>query len=184
MSIESANNIRSRGIGILVLGFFGGLWILLALLERQMASTPLLTALATGVLAYLVAAVWLLYRARQLPREPEDPARSRAFLRINAITWTLAFAAYLLLHQLRREVDFLPVLAIIVGLHFIPLGRLFGNIPQIGTGIFMTLWAVIALILVPAEQLPSTVCFGCGLILWQSATITLAVACDAVWKSK
>ena len=183
MKIESANQIRSRGIGILVLGLFGSLWILLALLERQLATPLNLIYLAACALAFFGVGFWLLRLARRLPREPKDPARSRAFMRINAITWAAAIAANLLLHQLKRDVDFLPALAIIVGLHFIPLGRLFGNIPQIGTGIFMTFWAITALLFVPAEDLPSAVCFGCGLILWQSATITLAVAWQAAWQS-
>ena len=184
MKTDSEDQLRSRGIGVLVLGLFGGLWVFLALLERGHATPLYLTALAAVVFAYLAAAVWLLRLSRSLPREPEDRARSRAFLRINAIAWTSAIAAYLLLHMLRRDVDFLPVLAIIAGLHFIPLGRLFGNIPQIGTGIFMTLWAVVALLFLPTENLASTTCFGCGLILWQSATMTVAVACDAVWTSR
>jgi len=183
MKIESANQIRSRGIGVLVLGLFGTLWILLALLECQRATPGNLIFLTACALAFSGVGIWLLRLAGRLPRGPEDPARSRAFLRINAITWTAAIAANLLLHGLKRDVDFLPVLAIIVGLHFIPLGRLFANIPQIGTGIFMTFWAVITLFFVPAEHLPSIVCFGCGLILWQSATITLAVAWQAARES-
>jgi hypothetical protein len=158
--------------------------MLLALLQRQLAIPLYLAVLAVCVLAYSAAGIWLLRLARRLPREPEDPARSRAFLRINAITWIAVGVAGFFLHQLKQDAAFLPVLAILVGLHFIPLGRLFGNIPQIGTGVFMTLWAVAALLFVPAEHLPSTVCFGSGLILWQSAAITLAVACDAVWKSR
>jgi hypothetical protein len=74
-------------------------------------------------------------------------------------------AANLVLHRLKLEDYFLPVLAIAIGLHFLPLGKLFQNIPQIGTGVFMTLWAIAAMVFVPLEHLPSTVCFGCGLIL-------------------
>ena len=90
MKTDSEDQLRSRGIGVLVLGLFGGLWVFLALLERGLATPLYLTALAAVVFAYLATAVWLLRLSRSLPREPEDRARSRAFLRINAISWTSA----------------------------------------------------------------------------------------------
>jgi hypothetical protein len=72
MKIEATNLIRSRGISVLVLGFFGGFWLISGLFERQIATAFSVSALAMGILVYVLAAIWLISAARRGPKPAED----------------------------------------------------------------------------------------------------------------
>lgn len=175
-----AANTRQSATAILILGFFGAVWILLALLVRQSLASLALLIPVSGLLVAVAAAAQLRRRVRHLPPTPDDPARARTFLWINVVTWTAVPLANLLLHVLGHEDAFLPVLACIVGLHFIPLGRLFGSNAHIVTGLLMTLWASICLLVVPADNCSSITAVGCALLLWHSAALRWSAAIETL----
>ncbi len=67
-------------------------------------------------------------------------------------------------------------IALIVGLHFLPLARLFRYAPHYVTGAVMVAWAMATVWVVPAESLQSVTAMGTGLLLWLSAAATLGLA--------
>ena len=75
------------------------------------------------------------------------------------------------------------VVAGIVGLHLLPLARLFHYRPHVGTGLALLFWAVGTCIFVPENRLQGVAALGTGAILCISAAITLALAFDASRKA-
>ena len=176
MKIENANQLTGMATGIQFLSFFGGVWLVFGLLARGAMDAAKGSLIVAGFLTLAGASLWVMRQARNLPAVPADPAVGRAFAWINAAQWAAAFGLWFLLHRLRLDDYFLSGLAVIVGMHFLPLARLFHSPANYATGGLLMIWAVVALAFVPAEHLTSVTAFGAGMILWQAAATALAVA--------
>jgi hypothetical protein len=88
----------------------------------------------------------------------------------SAIEGALIGIAVVLLSSLHHPAAILPAMAIIVGLHFLPLAR---GIPvrlYYATGVALILLGVVALDL-PVEPRPMVVGFGASVIVWISAIL-------------
>jgi uncharacterized membrane protein len=64
-------------------------------------------------------------------------------------------------------------IALIVGLHFVPLAAIFRVPLYYTTGIVMTTWTVICLVFLQSLSRTISVAMGCGLILWLTSLILL-----------
>jgi len=172
----TANELKGRATGVEFLSFFAGVWLFFAMVSRGVLDATKGALVVVGVLALVAAAEWVRRQARRYPRFPEDPAVKRAFRWINAAQWAAGFALYFALQFLHRGDYFMPGLAAIVGLHFLPLAKLFRAPANYAVGGLMVVWSAVSMAFVPVEHLPSTSAFGTGLILWQAAATTLAVS--------
>ncbi|WP_420237531.1 hypothetical protein ACOBR2_18325 [Telmatobacter bradus] len=172
----TANQLSGRATGALFFVGFGTLWLGLALVARQQMNAASITAVLSGAVVLAAAALGLLRIAGRFSRVPEDPAVGRAFNRINALQWitiALVVAAFSLLHI---SLYALSAITVIVGLHMFPLARLFRYWPHHLSGALLTAWGVASIFVAPAGSLQSVTAFGTGLLLWLSATMTLALA--------
>jgi hypothetical protein len=179
MKIQTANQVRSRATGAIVCAGFGALWLVLSLLARHQLRVDTVSGVALGLVALLLAALYLLRLAQRWPRVPDDPAVGRVFAWINAIEWIAVGLAAFTLTRLRLDAYVMSAITAVVGLHMFPLGRLFHYPAHYRAGAVMLAWAAASIAFVPVEDLQGIAALGTGVILWLSAAVTLALAIPA-----
>ncbi|MEY9873895.1 hypothetical protein ABH931_003389 [Streptacidiphilus sp. MAP12-33] len=162
-------------VGVVFYAFFGLGWLLAGL--GHFGGT------VTGVagLCGLLVAVALVLAARRLPA-PVDrrlpAAQRRRFGQVNAVQWLLiaAIVAGCVLGGV--PVLVMPLVAVVVGLHFIPLARVFAEPRMAATGAVLTALGLCGLAARAAGASAGTVFtlvgVGCALTLWVTALWTVA----------
>lgn len=186
MKIETANQMRHMATGLLIETGFGAVWFSIALSWEGMfsvgnpAAVAVRVCLLLPVCCLLPAAFWLFKQSGRFPRAQTMPAWRKKLFLIIFTTYFLFGVSEFILQHLHLEAYIVSVLAIFVGAHFLPEGRLLGNHPMMATGVVMMFWAMAAMVSLPVTHLASVTAVGCGLILWHSAAITLAAAMDGL----
>jgi len=122
-------------------------------------------------------------QARRYPKAPEDPARNRAFHRINSMQWAAVIVVSVAFARLHIDAYALSAIPAIVGIHLFPLAKLFRYPMHNVTGAALVAWASASVLLVPAEHLQGVTALGTGILLWLSAATTLALAAAAIRRS-
>lgn len=176
----TANRIGGRAVGALFFAGFGAIWLLLGLYAKERLSAASLGLLACGTAALLCGAVFLLRRAKALPRTPADPAMARAFQWINIVQWAAVAVVAVAFARLHIDAYVISAITAIVGLHMFPLARLFRYPLHYATGAILVAWATASTLLFSKDEMQGSTALGTGLILWLSAFVTLALALRAV----
>jgi len=179
----TANQLSGRAVGSLFFTGFGTLWLTLGLYLRQIVNGAFLTGISAGLAVLPLAAFWLLRQSSRYPKVPDDPARNRAFNRINAIQWAAVFIVAFTFGRLHLDAYVLSAITAIVGIHLFPLARLFRYPMHYVTGAALVLWASASVLLFPAEHLQGVTALGTGILLWASAALTLVLAAAAIRNS-
>jgi hypothetical protein len=179
-NVRTANRLNGMATGVLFLSFFGGVWFCIAMFVRGAVDARAGIAIGLGFAVLAGGAVHAMRAARHWPREPEDPTIGRKFGWINAGQWAAGFIAYNLLVRFGLGEYFPSVLTAVVGLHFLPLAKLFHSPAHYATGSLMLAWSAVTVMFVPMEHLPSVTAFGTGMILWQAAATALALVLATV----
>jgi len=172
----TANAISGRATGALFFTGFGALWLVLALYAREQLSARALALVAGGALVLVASALWLRSKAKGLPQAEEDPAIKRNFRRINLVQWAAVAVVAFSFARLHIDAYVMSAITAIVGLHFLPLARLFRYKLHYLSGAVLVAWAAASVFLFPAERLPGATALGTGAILWTSAFATLVLA--------
>lgn len=173
MTTMTMGAIRARrATGAMFFAFFGGVW-----LEGWaiFSARPLAFNIIIGVLA--LAFTWLAFATYRRyaadlaaqPKTPQGKRIARIFHMINAGQWVLIFILANLLGNYGLNVWVLPMVIFVVGLHFLPLARLFSAPPHYVTGAAMMALAVIYPFVARGGPADAVGAFGAGLILWASA---------------
>ena len=163
--------LRARAIGAMIFATFGTAWM--ALWNFRAARDRVWVYLLVAVLgALLFLSARRCYRRCELAnaREADTPERRRRerwFHIINAAQWLLILIVANVLLNIGEGARVLPAVVLIIGLHFLPLGRLFDY-----RGHYLTGCALMAAALLSDP----IVCLAAGLILWASALAGLLVA--------
>jgi hypothetical protein len=173
-AIKAAN--AGRGYGVCALGGFGALWLYNALILSHQPQWTL-TVMWVAAIALVLGGVLITRTAKTVRDEaPRDPAVAQWFWIVFGVEFAAIAAVVVLFQMWHLDPYVIPAVAIIVGIHFLPLARLFRAPIYNVTGILMTLWATALIFAVPDElQRTILVAFGTGAILWASAVIVLAV---------
>jgi Family of unknown function (DUF7010) len=138
----------------------------------------LVIASATAILGVAGARQW--QKAGCMPASgpsqvsaPSHGRVAREFEIVLALEWIPIFGAAFVLSRRRRPELILPVIALIVGLHFFPLARIFGATLYYFTGAAIVITSLTAI--AARDPLPKqvTASFGCGLVLWTTAALLL-----------
>jgi hypothetical protein len=121
-----------------------------------------------------MAFVYKRYRQYCAGLEPEQPTaasrrQDRWFHAINAGQWIVILIAGNVLANIGLSAWVIPAVMFIVGLHFVPLARLFGNPKHFVTGGALMLLAAAYPFAAPAGPSDPSGALGAGLILWASA---------------
>jgi len=172
---RQAKALSGMAMGAAIMFVFGVLWLLVGLSGGRFSPPPVRISLAVGG---VLLAIWIAAQAVRaariarsaLPPTPEQAAldrqTGRRFGRINAFQWGAIGAAILGLNVLHRTGFIAPVIAIIVGLHFFPLARLFQRPSYYATGIVGCAIGVSGFLISEPSVRLSVAGLSFGLLLW------------------
>lgn len=175
MSVEpsfQAQLVFRFGLGALVPGMFGMGWLGSGLGIAH-AFTPIVIILfdAVGILV-LGSSIYFIRKGRALRRNYpalSDPLAQRMRKQFIVVV-VLEFTAIAILSKIAYVIhrpDLAPVLAaIVVGLHFLPLGKLFREPRYYFWGIGITLWCVFCAFSFRSNMLVAWSNIGTGVLLW------------------
>ena len=179
----TANELSGRATGALIFSGFGALWFLIALYAREIISVANVSAVFVGFAILLAGACALMREAKRWPRMPAAPGIWKTFAWVNVLQGLAIFVATSILIWRHMSIYNLSVIAFVVGLHFLPLARLFRYNPHYVTGSALVVWALVSAWLAPVEHLQSTTALGTGAILWLSAVAAIVLAFLAARRS-
>jgi hypothetical protein len=174
-TIEQTSALRGRAIGTLVMTGFGVWWVFAAM--SSINGLPLRIYVAVAILPAALAgfAVLRLSRLPNLPSSSSPTAEKmgRNFRMVLMAEVLLIVLAIVVLGRSGHPDLITASIALIVGLHFLPLAAIFRVPLYYATGIVMTTWTVICLIFLQSLSQTINVAIGCGFVLWLTSLILL-----------
>jgi hypothetical protein len=174
----SADQLKGGARGALICAFFGSAWMYLAVV---FSASPTAMSFSMVTLPAVVLMAWAILRVRAVRHLTPSSAdlahwmRFRKFYWIDFGTeWGLAGIAVFVLARFGRY-DLIPqALGVIIGLHFLPLAKIFRTPRYYWTGGIMVV-AALGSLLIHGGYIRNI--FGCGAIgltLWVSAAAILS----------
>ena len=177
--VQVADRIAHKAVGIFFLSGFGTLWLGISLYAREQLTVAATAGLACVLAAFLMIGVGLQRVGRRWPKMVDDPRVGRAFHRINALQWVAIFVVATCLGRMHLEVYDVTAIAVIVGLHFFPLGRLFHSRMHPVLGVAVIVWAGAASLIAGTDHLQSVTAMGVGCILLTACAVMAATSIRA-----
>jgi hypothetical protein len=170
--------LKGRIIGALICGSFGAVWMFEALFFGGVATPAWLTTI--GMLT-VAAIAWPVIRLRSMPRFAYSDAVRKRWAAIKVPYWANASVEWLLccgvagwLAHIHQYMLIPQSLGVIIGLHFVPVARMFKSPVYYLTGAAMVLGAL-ASFAIPEGHLRNIVaCSVDGLALWATAAVILS----------
>jgi hypothetical protein len=170
------NRVRGCAIGAMIAAGFGSGWLFWSLIALQKIAAGTAIGVELGALALLAAAVYVARQAKRWPRIPADPAMGRRFAWINVIQWTAIVAVVFGFSRLHIDACGAATVTMIVGLHYLPLARLFHYPMHYVTGVVLVGWGAMSALLFSQDVVQGAAASGTGVILWVSAVVMLVLA--------
>ena len=176
---RTAANVRGAAVGALILTAFGTAWAILALTSLPAPPTLPIALVAVLALALMGLSVRRALTASSLP-SPEDKEAARqgqkagiAFGIIFTLEGAIIAVGAVLLAKAGQS-SWIPLFAaLVVGVHFLPLARVFRVPLYTWTGVATVVW-VLACAASPQPWLRLLALgLGMGLILFSTAAIVL-----------
>jgi hypothetical protein len=177
--------LRGRGTGIIVCAIFAALWanwaapMLSGLPSMYRWAAIFVAVVASGTL--LVAGVAMMRRGRRLSQSTGVGAaaprgmRRQFILVLAGEIVALNIAAYFLIgHHMARYLA--PAVAVVVGLHFLPLAKIFRSPHFFATAIVMTLAGILASVAMATGSSATTANgvadLTCAIALWATGFVS------------
>jgi len=168
---EQAETILGRGRGGMVCAFFGGLWLGVGLALAGKFSPWVIVAFSGCCLGLFAGSLFLILRGRRL--RPKNSARPERYAAVRkqfmwvVIAEVVACAAVAWACSALKRGDLIPVgIAAIVGLHFLPLGRVFRTPEYYVGGSAIAIWCAVSCVLFRGDKMDISVGIGTGAVLW------------------
>ncbi|RAS86425.1 DUF7010 family protein [Priestia endophytica] len=175
--------VRETASGVFFMAFFGTLWAYTGVMGLQgWWGVPLLLATAVIIgIALFIGGISLIRASRELKNQVSKAdlkrGKSKRFwFNIIFVAEVLAIVITIAVCNTTRHSELIPlIIAIIVGVHFLPLAHLFQVRLYYFTGTLLCLLAIMTLLFVPEKvtlgeyqinAFMSVVGFGSALILW------------------
>lgn len=174
MNLRPEQGGRGRGIAATIEGFFGLMWFGWGTADAPEWLGRLLFAGVVISAAVLVVGIFLAVRSPSGSTPMADPAVRRRYNIIVGIEFATIFVGAALLGQFAP--DFIAAwIALVVGVHFVPLGRVFGERLLELSGYLIAVVAVVAGVVAVVNDTNSNVVAGAGtgLILLVTGLLTL-----------
>jgi hypothetical protein len=179
IQVSAVSALRGDGYRLMFLGFFGSWWTLAGCLGFYGASIPVLLVVAVAGVAIFLIGLLLSRSAGEEVVAQDKPdgrlRRQRTFRNINIAQWGAIAMLIVVLNVVGRTEWIWCGLMLIVGLHFLPLAKLFASPINVYTGLALIGVAVVYPLVSQGPTSPSGP-LAAGLVLWVSALITLAGA--------
>lgn len=169
----------SMALGGVFMALFGSIWLAAADYQSfggTLVALAGMLVIAAGAIS-LVAWSRTTFKAGLLSqtatRDPASVKRlRRQFMLINAVQWIAVGLAVMLMNVFAHVEWIAPAVILIVGLHFIPLARLFGYRGYYVTAAALVLVALLD-VLAGAEGHVALTLFATGAILWATTFVLL-----------
>jgi hypothetical protein len=174
--------VRGTASGVIFMAFFGTLWAYTGVMGLQGWVVPLLLVAAVIIgIALFIGGLLLIRASRELKNQfsKGDLKRGKSirfWFNIIFLAEGLAIVISIALCNATRHSELIPlIIAIIVGVHFLPLAHLFQVKLYYFTGTLLCLLAIITLLFIPEKvslgeyqinAFMSVVGLGSALILW------------------
>jgi hypothetical protein len=167
------------GRGGLVVTIFGAGWLAwgLSIANAFTLTRSLLFSIVEIVL--LGCSGYFIWKGRSLRKKyPSSPSaatrRMNKQFMIVVVLELAAIAIVVVIASALHRPDLFPVLiAIVVGLHFLPLAKVFRTPIYYVSGIAITLWCVLCWILFRSNALIASAGIGTGIMLWATSAYVL-----------
>ena len=179
-TLVPAGALQGRAIGALIMTAFGAIWMISGAYALRLLSWEiwLVIAVLTGLLCLMA---WQrLQRARQIastcaavPQSQSIQDRRRRFGMVMAFEWVPILLTAVVLGRIGHPELILPAIAVIVGMHFIPLAKLFNVSLYYWTGGSFVLIAVVSFAIGHQVLRQAITGLGCGLSLWLTSAVLL-----------
>jgi hypothetical protein len=167
------------GRGALIVGMFGAGWLGWGLGEARAFNGFVGPAFGFIELFLIACSIYVIRKGRQLRKQyPPVSASARhgilkSFLVVVLIEVLALVLVSILAYRLHRP-DLAPDwYAIVVGLHFLPLAKIF-RAPHLGViGMMITFWCLLCWALFRPNTLAISVSIGTGILLWAASVSAL-----------
>jgi hypothetical protein len=161
-----------RAAGSLILALFGTVWIFLSVVALNVFWLWEVVVLLAAVLVVTPAAINFV-RARRITAQSEHSVASkhkgRLVLLINAIQWILIAVAAWQLNRTNQTLWIVPVIAVIVALHFVPLAWVLEFPPYYTLAASTLILVIAARYFLSAYTADGVIALGTGFFLWLSS---------------
>jgi hypothetical protein len=174
---EIAGADAGRGIGALVLTGFGVFWLYNAMLLGGVSRIwfAALWLAAAALVAASVICVRRGYRAAGVIAK-RPPEVARRFWIVFGLEAAAIIAVIILFQLWHWDRYIVAAIAIIVGIHFLPLAKLFRAPLYNFTGVALTVWPLILLAtMLGTASRDVAIAYGAGAVLWGTAMIVIAI---------
>lgn len=174
-----AEAVIGAGRHAVIAVIFGAGWLGWGLGEAKAFNGFVGPALGFTELFLLVGSIYVIRKGRQLRQQyPPAPASTRRpilkpFLLVTLMEVLAICLVEVLAYRLRRPDLGADWCALVVGLHFLPLARIF-RAPNLGViGMLITLWCLLSWALFRPHALLISATMGTGTLLWAACVAAL-----------
>jgi hypothetical protein len=174
-----AEAVIGAGRGALIVAMFGAGWLGWGLGQAR-AFTGLVGPVFGFIELFLLAwSIYVIRKGRLLRKQyPPMPASTRqaarkSFLLVVFMEVVGLLLVWILANRLHRPDLATDWCAMVIGLHFLPLAKIF-RAPHLGViGILITLWCLLCWFLSRSNALVISVTVGTGILLWAASVSAL-----------
>ena len=176
-----AQAVVGAGRGALVEALFGAGWLGWGLGEAKAFNGFTGPMFGFMTLLLLACSIFVLRRGRLLRKKyPAVGASTRTTLKVYLLVVLMEILGVLLVMSLANRYHRADLgtdwCAMVVGLHFLPLAKIFRAPHLVVLGILMTLWCALCWVLFRSNALVISVSLGTGILLWCSCVFALLQA--------
>jgi hypothetical protein len=173
-----AQAVVGAGRGALVEALFGAGWLGWGLGEAKAFNGFTGPMFGFMTLLLLACSIFVLRRGRLLRKKyPAVGASTRTTLKVYLLVVLMEILGVLLVMSLANRYHRADLgtdwCAMVVGLHFLPLAKIFRAPHLVVLGILMTLWCALCWVLFRSNALVISVSLGTGILLWGSCVFAL-----------
>ncbi|HEY6490019.1 MAG: hypothetical protein WCC26_07315 [Terracidiphilus sp.] len=173
-----ARSVAGAGRGALVEAMFGAGWLGWGLGEAKAFNGVTGPTFGCLTLLLLACSIYILRRGRLLRKKyPEVGASGRTTLKWYLVVVLVEILGILLVmglaNRLHRPDLAADWCAMVVGLHFLLLAKIFRAPHLVVLGILMTLWCALCWAIFRSNALVISASMGTGVLLWGSCIFTL-----------
>jgi hypothetical protein len=174
-----AEAVIGAGRSALIVAMFGAGWLGWGLGQARAFTGFVGPAFGFIELFLLACSIYVIRKGRLLRKQyPPMPASTRqairkSFLLVVFMEVVGLLLVWILANRLHRQDLATDWCAMVVGLHFLPLAKIFRALHLGVIGILMTLWCVLCWSLFRSNALVISVTVGTGILLWAASVSAL-----------
>jgi hypothetical protein len=178
-SFDEAQIILGAGRGAMITTLFGAFWLGLSIVALGTFPTEVIVPFCAIFIALLIGSGLFISKGRKLRKNMPLASngateRVRRSFKIISVAEGVAIGVASAIAGILHRPELMAIwIAIIVGLHFLPLARIFGRPVYYVTGIAIAGWATLAWISFQGPSKTALAGAGTGVVLWATSAYIL-----------